>query len=497
MATELGVDDSSGSTSLTKQPESAARGTVVLSIGQGISFASNAFILIFAARALVTEAYGRFVIVFFFLSWINIISAAIILPGLKKIVSENARRFHAALLFAAKWYSLAMLALTVLCCCAAPMLSGTLGDGHLKPLLFLAGLQIPFLGMANLGGSLLSGLRRFVGASLVKVSYALIAAPATCVFLLLGFGVTGAIAGLLAGAAAAGTVSAVLLMKELRRIPSVSYRQMSPRVVYWTAVALPASVGLRTLMLLDIWFIKIMMQDPRAAGIYAVAYSLSRFPMFMVHGLGGAVFPTVSRALEKRQRKRARAVSGQAMRFIIILFIPICFITAAASSEIIAFLFSSRYVEAAQSLTVLVLAIFFAGQMHLASRLLAAANRPGLRLVVICGLLLCGVASNVLLIPRFGILGAAFASLIVFGIGAIATTALVFRFIGVAPPVSTALRCGVAGCVVYIAGCAWPASGLAVAAKLAILSLLYAVMLFLLRELRKGDLLRIWRSIRE
>ncbi len=152
---------------------------------------------------------------------------------------------------------------------------------------------------------------------------------------------------------------------------------------------------------------KAMMEDPRAAGLYAAAFSLSRLPMFLLHGVGAAVFPRVSEALERGHRDLARSVSTEAMRFVIVLFVPICFITACSASDILTFVYSARYVEAERALVLLCPAILFAALMQLSWRLVAAANRPHINLLMIYIVLGIAVGLNLVLIPKMGISGAA------------------------------------------------------------------------------------------
>jgi stage V sporulation protein B len=266
---------------------------------------------------------------------------------------------------------------------------------------------------------------------------------------------------------------------------------MNRRVIHWTLAILPANLGARTLMMLDIWILKAMSKYPEAAGVYTVAYALSRLPMILIEGLCGAVFPKVSEALEQGNWEVAQTVSSDAMRFLIIFFMPICFIIAGCSGEIITFIFSSKYLDAAYSLRILCPAILFFGHLRLCWRLISATNRPQINLVVIYGLLGIAVVLNFLLIPRLGISGAAYASLFTFGIGAVTGTLLLYRFLKVLPPQRSAVCCGIAGLVVYFLGTIWHVSGWVLIAKLLILVLIYGIILSLLGELKIEDLKRI------
>jgi hypothetical protein len=66
---------------------------------------------------------------------------------------------------------------------------------------------------------------------------------------------------------------------------------------------------------------------------------------------------------------------------------------------------------------------------------------------------------------------------------------------GVWPPAWTALRCTVAGVVVYALGRAWHVAGWIVPVKLVALPITYLALLFLARELGVEDLSRLKRRL--
>jgi len=485
-----------GAIPAARAPESATRGTILLSAGRAATAVSSTAIYIVAGRALLIEAYGRFVIVFVALMWMGVVTQSLVLPGLRKIVSEDAGRLPAALSFALRWHSAVALVLSLAVCVSAPALSRLFADPELTLLLLLVGLQVPLVSTVKLAFHLLVGVRHYSWAACVLVVNALGRALGTCLLLLLGFGAAAAVGGLFAGSVAAAGASGALLLKERRHLPLLPYPPMARRTMYWSSVSFPTMIALATLMTIDMWLVKGIVQDHEAAGIYAVAYAVSRFPMFIVFGLNGAVFPRVSAELTQGDAKAARRVASEAMRFLLVLFAPICAILAASSSEIISFTVTQRYAEAAQPLAVLGPAIYCAAQMHLACQLLAAANRPGTRLILMLGLLPLAVASNVALIPRLGILGAASASLVTFGVGAAAGTALAYRLLGAAPRLRTILHCALGGAIVYAVSSVWAVSGRLLLGKLGVLGLLYLALLFGLGELRRGNLAAIWRNAR-
>ncbi len=477
------------------RPESVGRGTLFMSLANAAGLVSNAVIHVLAARWLLTADYGRFVTVLFALSWLSAVVHCIILPGLRKIVSEDPARYPAALAFAGKWYSLATLGLFAALAVSPSLLARLFGDAELAPLFRIASLQVPFMAVLAVGTALLAAMHRFARASLVGLIVSACRAVAACALLALGFGAAGAVGALLAGAVVAAPLVVAFLRAELRDRPRVPYPPMAARTAHWTGVSLPTTVALRTAATLDIWLVKALLPAGEA-GLYAAAYALARFPSFIVGGLGTAIFPHMSAALGAGHATRARDIAREAMRFVILLFGGVCFITAASAEGIVTLLFTARYAAASGCLVVVVWAVFLSGLMQCCFGLIGAADRPGLRMAASFVLVAVAAGGNALLVPRMGILGAAAASVATFGVGAAMAAGMAYRLVRVLPPWRTALRCGVAGGAVLALGLVWPATGWRVVPKLAALAGVYAALLAALRELKRRDVRRLLDSFR-
>jgi O-antigen/teichoic acid export membrane protein len=475
--------------------ESVTRGTVLLTLSNAVGRAASAAIHVLAARALLEADYGRFVTTLLVLSWLSSLIHAIILPGLRKIVSEDERRYRAALSFALRWYSVAVAVIAAAFLLTPELLARAFGDEGLAPLFRIGGVQVPFMGLLALATVLLLALRRFARASLAGASVSVCRALAAAVLLAAGLGVRGVVAAFVAGIVITAPLPIAFLLAERRRRAALAYAPMARRTLRWTLAGLPTVVGLRTAALMHVWLVKALMADPAAAGAYGAAYSLSHMPSFVVGGLLSAAFPRISHAMHHGDTAAARSVSLQAFRFVLILLTPVCFLLAAAPAEALSLVFSARYAGGAEALAVVVWGVLLSGLMGCALRMVAAADRPVWVAAAAAGLAAVAAGTGALLIPRFHLPGAAWGFVVTFGVGAGVSLAMVRRRLGIVLPWRTAGRCGVAGAAVFALSLAWPAAGWVVAVKLAALGGAYLAILFGLRELRPAELRRIWRRV--
>jgi O-antigen/teichoic acid export membrane protein len=184
------------------------------------------------------------------------------------------------------------------------------------------------------------------------------------------------------------------------------------------------------------------------------------------------------------------------MRFLLIVFLPVSAVTAASSREILGLLFGANYTAASEVMVLLIIAVSLAATMKLMLELLAAADRPGMRLVLVTALVPVGLALCFWLIPRYGMRGAACASMVTMAAGAVASAALMRGVIGAQLPMGTAGRCGIASLAVYAACRLWVTAGWLLVGKLLLLGVLYLALLLLLRELGRDDMDSIQRIFR-
>ena len=254
-----------------------------------------------------------------------------------------------------------------------------------------------------------------------------------------------------------------------------------------------------TLSTIGVWLVKGLVADPNAAGFYGVAYSVSHLPSFVVFGINAAIYPSISGALARGRDDTARDISQQAFRCLVIVFAPICAFTVGNAGEILVFLFGTPYAAGAGSLTLLAPAVLLSALSRTGLRMVLATDRPGLRLGVDTFLLILGIGLHLLLIPRWGIEGAAAAYLLTGGVAAMLGLSLALYYLGTSLPLATLFRCGTGGAVVFTAGVFWPTNGMAIFAKIAIVSAAYLLTLVVLGEVGKDDFAliknRLWTAL--
>ena len=441
---------------------------------------------IVAARWLPTADYGRFVLALSILLWTKNLQSEAFRAGLAKSVSEEHGRLRAALTVAKRWYVASAITVFVLLACAAPLIAA--GDRVLLGLLLLGSLEIPFSAAFRLSASLNNAMRRYPVVSLLQSTYAFFRPALGCSLIVLGCGAYGAIGGQVIAGAIAGGVGVFLLVRTVKSLPAIEDPSMLRRSLSWTVYALPFSVIMSTMLAMDLWFVKGLIEGADAAGVYGSAFTLARTPNFIALAVTGAVFPRVSQAIATGNLKLSGSVSKEAFRVLIIIFVPLCVLVSESATAITTFIFSGRYNAAGFPLSILIVAISVFAFFRLLLALIAASDRPGVRLLSAASIMPIGAGLNVLLIPRFGIAGAAWATLITMVMGSLVLTPFVKRYAAATLPMGTFARCGFAGTAIFVGAYFWQAEDWMLIPKLTVLTGMYVVVLFLIGELGKGDL---------
>lgn len=141
-----------------------------------------------------------------------------------------------------------------------------------------------------------------------------------------------------------------------------------------------------------------------AVGLYGIAFRFLESFLFVAFSLGDACFPRYAR--QGRGPQSARTVQV-ATALALTFYLPLLVLSLFAAPWMVTTLFGARYALAAQAVPWLTLAaVFFAVTYQARSAAVAVGGRSSIAAVAAAALVF-NIALNVVLIPRYGITGAA------------------------------------------------------------------------------------------
>ncbi len=461
------------------------RATIMLVLSQAVLMLSGYAINVGLARILGPEDYGQFGVVMSFLLVVEVFVITGIPIALQKYVAEHSDTSRLLVRRTLPWHSFYSALVFALFFLSAPLLALLYKDIALKSLLQIAAIDIIFYGLYKYFMSLHNGLHLFGRQAIMTVAYGLAKPLAIFTLVLSGYGVAGAVVGNMLGSV--GGLALGLLLLRLPRL--VGHAEDIPffkfaftNVFYY--------VGLQLLMSIDIWFVKYHLAG-EAIGQYVSAGSIAKIPYMLSLAVSSALLPAIARATREGKEKRVQDIVWISMRYWLIALLAMIVVISTTAPELIVLFFGDKYQAGGDVLALLFAAVALLTQAAVMNTVLISRDRLGPCLLVIGAMIVVQIVANAVLVPAFGGLGAAAATLLVAVLANLLSGYLLLRETGVAVPLAAVVRSVSAAALIFALATYLPFLKDAVLVRCLALFSLFVALLFALRELSMTDLKRL------
>ncbi|MEQ1758418.1 MAG: methyltransferase domain-containing protein [Vicinamibacterales bacterium] len=273
-------------------------------------------------------------------------------------------------------------------------------------------------------------------------------------FVALGWSVVGAVLGEVVATAAALGVARTCVGRLTPAVPTALWRR------FWE-LALPTFVLAMSLRLLDkvgLVALKVLGGSIQDLGLYAAAQNFSIAPGLVAIAFTPLLLSSTSRALVSGDLATARAMGGDALRLTILTW-PLAAIVAGSSHEVVRLVYGQRFDAAAPLAAPFIISAFAVAIISIVSALLTALGKVQVASRAAWPLLPVAIVGYVVVVPRFGAIGAA----VVTGAAALVGAALSLRALWlvwqISLPMATCIRSLVVSVAVCGAAIVWPAPG--------------------------------------
>lgn len=279
-----------------------------------------------------------------------------------------------------------------------------------------------------------------------------------------GFGVGAAFA--LSGGGGASPLAGLLIAPlfalpfilpgELREARSgyIDRDRLKSYAVYGYPIA--ASLGLALVLASTDRFLLALFLDEAAVGAYHAGYSIANRTLdVMFIWLGTAGTPALVMALERGGRDQLASAAREQASTLILIGLPAAVGVALVARPLSEFMIGEDLRDAATLVTpwIAMSALLSGVTVYYFHQAFTLGRRTGWLLAAMSVPALANVALNIVLIPRFGVLGAAWATAASFAIGLIASWAMGRRILPLPVPWTTLVQCGL--CCVVMACAVW------------------------------------------
>lgn len=427
-----------GNQSQNQNHSRIARGVKALFGARLISVASNAVLLLLLTRYLLDPAsYG---LLYFALSVLSV-AAMIGMIGLPKSTGRYITEYTATdegqipHIIQISLGSLLVIATVVgiaLALLAQPV-SNLLGNPTLQPFLVVGGVFVVVRSLATYLTNVFQGFNRVDYSALMTA----LSRAGRVVFavglVLLGLGALGALIGYVAGYAVAVGVGLVILARRFYRdIEPAGERAdgLARRILEYSV----PTAATRASVVLDSRVDKIIIGTivgPAAVGYYTLATQIADFCIVPAQSLGFTISPAIGEQDADDQTENAASLYERSMESVLLLYLPAAVGLALLAEPAIRLIFSQSYLGAVPVLQLFSIFIIVRAIHKITGNGLDYLGLARIRAIARGTAAIGNLALNLLLVPLFGIMGAAVATLVTYSAYTAVNVVYIHRELGI------------------------------------------------------------------
>jgi O-antigen/teichoic acid export membrane protein len=166
-----------------------------------------------------------------------------------------------------------------------------------------------------------------------------------------------------------------------------------------------------------------------AAGIYNAAYSIGNYASFLLIPIGIVLYPTVAKLYDEKKLNETRNYLSYTVKYLMMISIPAAFGLSILAKPLLQILATPEFVPGATVVPFVALGAVISTLYQISEYIILLVKKTWLLTMLLSISAALNIILNVILVPRMGILGAAVATLIVYGILGILTLIVTRRYL--------------------------------------------------------------------
>jgi len=196
---------------------------------------------------------------------------------------------------------------------------------------------------------------------------------------------------------------------------------------------------------IDIIMLSVMKND-QMVGWYSAAYGLLAAFLFITEAYMLSVFPALSRSAVDA-KKMLGFIWERSVKYLLVLSLFIAFLVGSLAQKLIVGIFSDSYLQSVKALQILIWTLPWIFVNAINMRVLYASNKQMQATVIVFFSMLLNVGLNFLLIPKYGFIGAAWATVTAEGVNVLLFFLLIRKLLHLRLPPKNILRPLLAFCI--------------------------------------------------
>ena len=276
---------------------------------------------------------------------------------------------------------------------------------ELTDLIKIIAFSLPFLVVNNTLLGLLNGLREMKSYSLRTVIRSSLLLSLTILFVGIGFGIKGAVLALLLSEV--GTLFLLIFIsRNFFSFVIRDYVETTKELVKFGSQLFLASAIWMANTNADKLLIGYFLMD-KDVGIYAIALAITQGLLIIPGAISTVTYPAISEYNGKKRHEAIETLINKSMKYSLVILSVLGILIIFFSKDIILLLLKPEFLPAVMPLAILVFGMMFFGAWGSVGSTFSGVGRPDITWKICAINLIVALVLDLLLIPLFGISGAA------------------------------------------------------------------------------------------
>ncbi|HLD79106.1 MAG TPA: flippase [Candidatus Nanoarchaeia archaeon] len=238
---------------------------------------------------------------------------------------------------------------------------------------------------------------------------------------------------------------------------------------------------------IDLYLLKHLLESNYAAGIFSAADNLARTSPQLFFALAFTIMPAISAALAKQELLLAKKYITEALRYLLLILLPITVMVSATATPLVTLFYSSSFADSGAVLQILIFGSMFFAMFTVLNSVAIGAGDSSKALWSSVLLIVVSTILNLILIPKYGVQGAAIATAATALLGVLIILLYVRIKFKAGFQWGSSLKIIAASLVIYLLARSIPVSGLWLALEYCLLGIIYLLLLLILGEIQEKD----------
>ena len=469
---------------MIKIKTTVTKGSVYVVVAQMFMIVCAYIIHIGLGRFLGPEGYGIYGVIMALVSMFTLIVSSGLPQAVSKYIAEDSKKAWSIIKRMAKVQFIFSLCLFAVFFFGAKIIANLLNDESLVVYIRIISFVIPLRAMTYLYSAYLNGKHYFKRAAFLVNLYSVYR-----VIFIFGLAYFFYVKGVFFGLIITSVVSLILVLLSIKDKGDVYEFDVKKAIRF----AIPTSIFtvlLTFLLSLDLYMVKSLLGSNELVGYYTSAAVISQMPYQLFSALSFVLLPAVSHSIANKLVIRTKRLINQSMRHILILLVPLVVLISAKSQKIISFIYSSRYIAAAEPLSILTIGLGFFVLFFILTTMINASGKPKLSLFILLLVIPLNFVLNFVLIRTYGLKGAAISTTIASFVAMVIAGGYMYKRFKTIVSFKSVVKILIAGLIIYFIALRINLSKYFLVAEVVVLFALYIVILWVLKEIKRGDIIR-------